>query len=153
MDRSKLKDIAAKIEAAVKVVADEYGVQIQYIGGNFTASSAVLKLEVAEVGTDGEAVTRHAEEFRLAARSLGLEPTDLGREFTSAGVAFKIVGANTRAAKYPILAKNLRTGKTYKFPEGRVLAALGRGVASRFPAFNTVPPSALPPGHYPEGVE
>jgi hypothetical protein len=126
MDRETVKIIAAKVEAAVRGIAEEHGVQITYKGGNYTESSAVLKLEVAEI-RGGEAVTREAEDFRRNARLLGLQPEDLGREFKDwGGDTYKIVGAKVHSRKYPVLVKNLRTGKTFKFPEGRVQAALSR---------------------------
>lgn len=126
MDRETVKIIAAKVEAAVRGVAEEHGVQITYKGGNYCESSALLKLEVAEIRC-GEAVTREAEDFRRNANLVGLQPEDLGREFRDwSGDTYKIVGLKPSSRKYPILVKNLRTSKTFKFPEGRVQAALSR---------------------------
>jgi hypothetical protein len=126
MDRETVKTIAAKVEDAVRAIGEEHGVQIKYKGGNYTESSAVLKLEVAEI-RGGEAVTREAEDFRRYASLFGLRPEDLGREFKDwSGDAYKVVGAKPNSRKYPILVKNLTSGKTFKFPEGRVQAALSR---------------------------
>jgi hypothetical protein len=54
-------------------------------------------------------------EFENNCTFYGLNKYDLGRNFYIKEDAYEIYGINIRAKKYPILAKNLKNNKIYKF--------------------------------------
>jgi hypothetical protein len=62
----------------------------------------------------------------------GFKETDLGAKVNLMGSAYEITGLMPRSRKFPVLAKALRTGKTYKFTANDVLLGLGREIP-KFP--------------------
>jgi hypothetical protein len=83
--------------------------------------TAIFKLECSPVRADGTVTDKSAEDFkRYALLMYGLEPSDLGREFSFQGRRFKITGAKPRATKMPILAKDVGSGKVFKFAPATV---------------------------------
>lgn len=116
--------IRREMEAALKPVAEQFGVQIKYLGGRFNDSNFETRFEVAVKDSDGRAVTRMALHFKQCAVLYGFAPEDLGRKFRHAGVPFEIIGLNPDAPKYPIIAKRVRDGKQYRFTPDVVKAFL-----------------------------
>ena len=114
---------------ALQTTAEQFGLAVKHAGGNFTASSAVLKFEFAVKAENGQAVSREAEAFTRCATIYGLKPTDLGRTFCMNGKHFKICGLNRNAVKMPILASALTTGKVFKFGHITVATLLGYKVS------------------------
>lgn len=124
MNRQKCGQIGDAAEKALQQIAEEFGVQITRKGGNYSDGSATIKFEFAEIGEDGTAKTREAEDFAMYANRYGLEASDLGRDFTSRGDTFTISGCAPRARKMPILATRKADGKRYKFNHHDVKRAL-----------------------------
>jgi hypothetical protein len=84
-------------------------------------------LKVSVLDGDGKAITEESESFRSNAKLLGLEPDDLGKEFTFRGQLYTICGLKPKSRKYPVIARS-DNGKDYKFGSRTVLSALGRQV-------------------------
>lgn len=78
-----------------------------------------FRVEFAVEGHDPNQI-----QWEQCAEMYGLKASDFGREFTSQRKRFRITGVNLQAPKYPINAKCLDDGKSYKFPEGAVKMAL-----------------------------
>ena len=58
-----------------------------------------------------------AAEFVRACGVYGLKQSDLGRKEIIAGIKYELVGLAPRSPKFPILAKRVDNGITYKFTE------------------------------------
>lgn len=121
-DRPTIRLLRDKLEAAVKSVADEYGIAINFGSARFTDANVSFKTELAVIGESG-AVRQIVTDFKRYAPLWGLNAEDLGRSFVSRGTMFRIVGAKPSSRKYPILAENIE-GKVYKFSTDQVLLAL-----------------------------
>ena len=113
-----------EMDAALKAVGDKYGITIAVGGGKYTDSNVTFKVEAAVVNEDGQKLGKDAVAFQQNARYYGLTPEDLFKEFTFQGVTHQIVGLKPQSRKFPILAKNLRDGKTYKMTASSVCTAL-----------------------------
>ncbi len=120
MDRAKARLVREAIEEALEPVGIAFNAEIKIIGGmRFDADILTGKIEIAEIGADGNAVSKEAKAFVSGAALFDLEPTDLGRKFNQGGHVFEIVGLNFRAKKYPINC--LRDdGGSYKFPADHI---------------------------------
>ena len=128
IDRSTIKLIRDRIDAALTDLADELGVTIKVGHASYSSSNVTYKVEVATESDDGTANTKDAEAFRLNAKAWGLSPDDLGKTFAvprHPRTIYKIIGARPQSWKYPILAET-QNGKVYKFPASSVKAALAR---------------------------
>jgi len=106
-----------------------FGVDVKGAGGNFTDGDLVWKVKFTVQGAVDNGETREAIAFKRNATYFGLKSADLGRTFRSGGNEFKIVGLNTRAKRFPILAVSTADGRGFKFPADQVRAFLA--VASK----------------------
>ena len=125
MNRSTAKLIGQKIEAALKSVGKELGVQIRARGGSYSATACQIKLEVSELSDNGTAQTPERIAFVEQAIYYGLVAEDLDAEFKAQdGTTYKIVGLSPRKRKYPIVAARQPDGKLYKFGQETVVRLL-----------------------------
>jgi hypothetical protein len=87
---------------------------------SFTDTTITVKL-VASLpdAATGTIESVEARDFKANAWRWGMQPTDLGREFTHIRDTFTIIGAKPKAGKFPILAKR-SDGKVYKFAPEQV---------------------------------
>ena len=125
--------LGAAISDALQTVANEFGVSIKRKGGSYSSTNLTIKLEAAVIGVNGVVLSKEVENFQRYCKSYNLEPTDLGETVYIDGIRYKISGLSPRSRKFPVLAKSLKNGKTYKFPERTVRKALGRKVEKEIP--------------------
>lgn len=125
LDRPTVKYVKKRLETAVTPLAEELGVAIDFGSCTFNTSNCKLQLKVSVLDPDGKAMTEESESFRTNAKLFGLEPDDLGREFTFRGQSYTICGLKPKSRKYPVIARS-DNGKDYKFACRTVLSALGR---------------------------
>ena len=113
-NRKNIRQINNELEAALKQVAEKYGLEVKLGNTRFTGDNFSTKVQVATVGQDGIAMSKEATDFNRWKTALGIN-MDLGQEFQRNGKTYTIVGLKPRSKKYPILAK-CSDGKTYKLP-------------------------------------
>lgn len=113
-NRKNIRQINNELEAALKQVAEKYGLEVKLGNTRFTGDNFSTKVQVATVGQDGIAMSKEATDFNRYKTILGIN-MDLGQEFERSGKTYTIVGLKPRSKKYPILAK-CSDGKTYKLP-------------------------------------
>lgn len=119
----------ATVEEAEKVLQDHFGdrVHVERRRTTYSPGNCTTKFQFAQVTEDG-AMTKERQDFESYAGSYGLDPDDFGAEFTTfRGDTYRIIGLNTRARKYPIVAEKVGNGGgRYKFPAEQVKNALER---------------------------
>jgi hypothetical protein len=128
-NRANVRALHAEVEAALKPIAEKYGLLLERKGRTFYRDSlpAGFQFVVATEGADGEVLDSKAKDFQRLAGSFGLKAEDLGKEFISGhGERYRITGLNPRAKRYPILGERVSDGKTYKFGAITVKHGLGR---------------------------
>jgi hypothetical protein len=125
LDRRALQILREDLQAALKVVSDKHGIQIEVGRATFTPKNATFKVEIATVSEDGTANTQEATNFIQFCSLYDLKPEHLGAEFTFRGDRYKVAGlASGRSHKFPILADRIPDGKTFKFPAESVVRGL-----------------------------
>lgn len=127
LDRSSLRVISAEMETALAGIAAKYGISIEKAGGTFGYTNAVVKFKLA-VSQNGKFITKEQTDFELYASSYGLKKTDLGKQFKYANRKFEIIGLNSRASRRPILAKDISSGKVFRFEAASVKSLPGGAV-------------------------
>jgi hypothetical protein len=127
-DRATVRQILAECEEALRPIAEKHGLTLDRKGRTYhhDALPVMYQFLVAEKDEDGNVLSAVAKDFVKMASLYGLSSDDLGREFKSGGDTFRVTGLKPRSRKYPILAENVKTGKTYKFPLETVKAGLKR---------------------------
>jgi len=113
-NRQNIRQINSELEAALKQVAEKYGLEVKLGNTRFTGDNFTTKVQVATVGEGGITMSKEATDFNRYKTILGIN-MELGQEFQRSGKTFTIVGLKPRSKKYPILAK-CSDGKTYKLP-------------------------------------
>mgnify|MGYP001569581755 CR=1 FL=1 len=130
-DRATCRLISQEATAALEAVAAKYGLSVTAGSGSFNPSAFTPKFTFSPMVAPATATgtTGIPKDFADKAALVGLLPTDYGKVFTSgSSKKFKIDSINLRSTKYPIMATEIRTGKTYKFSEFMIKMYLGRGV-------------------------
>lgn len=131
-NKTNLKDLRSAINAALKDVGERYGLDIHLGSCKYQSSGATWKLETSILDSDG-ANKQLKEDFEFYATMRGFDKDDFGKEFTDGhGDRFEITGWLPRRKRYPVQAKNVKTGKTFIFPVNSVLRGLGKTDEVRF---------------------
>lgn len=125
-DRVSIRGIGAEMEIALSVIAEKYGISIEYGGGEFTETNATVHLKLSVKDRYGKVITREHSDFERYATAFGLLPGDFGRSYELNGEEWAISGLKPGNPKYPVLATKHFDGKTYKFPADVVKLALAR---------------------------
>jgi len=115
MNKATAQKFRTAFQSAVKGLEEQFNCTLEI--GNITFGDTGLhtKLTLTENGENGEKVSVSANDFKRFAFSYGLQEGDLGKKFVSNGEVFEITGCKPKSNKYPILGKNVATGRTFKF--------------------------------------
>lgn len=116
IDRAAANKIGAATKKALEEVAAELGINIEYRGGRYDPVAGTYKPRI-EFKVAGAA----RNTFERDCYRIGLRPEHFGKVFRSQGSDYEITGINLRARRYPVIAKQLSSGKSYKFSETAVL--------------------------------
>jgi len=117
VDRSTVEMLLDEAEEALGQIAMRHGIVVsrKHCTYSSTEIPVAFKFVVPERTEDGEAVDPKETEFRKYARRFGLEPDDYGKMFRTFNGVYRVCGIKPRARKYPVLGRNIDTGKAYKF--------------------------------------
>lgn len=117
MNRPAVRKIAEALEKAAKEVADEMGLDVRLAGGRFDPDVGTLteRVEFSLAGAEEKEFGMNAPLFELTAE-------DYGKEFSSRGERYRLVGLSTRRPKYPVVGERVRDGKKFKFTESSIRA-------------------------------
>jgi len=127
MTRPVAKRIAADVAAALKPVAEKYGMSLSEGGWSYYDTDITFKPKFAVVTDSGVPA-----DFERLAPKYGLEPSDFGKTFTSLGRQFRITGIKPTRRQYPISGERVPDGKSYKFTAQQVVTGLGKTSKAKF---------------------
>jgi hypothetical protein len=145
IDRDALKTLRVAIDAALESVGKQYGVKLTASGkGHFGGATGDITVDIATIAQDGTVVTKEVSDFKKYHELFNLKPEHLGAKFTQGRDTFEIAGLSMNAKRFPILAKNVRTGKMYKFPESSISSLTGKKAASVRDLFGSAPVTEAP---------
>lgn len=124
IDRELLKLIRPEIDAALKAVADKFGISIKAGKAAFSAMNATFKLELAVISENGDVVNKDAERFDKYAHLVGLLPEHRGAQVQLGAASYKITGLKSVIdGKFPIIAQRT-DGKSFCLSVSAVKSAL-----------------------------
>ena len=130
IDKQLLKALRVEITAALKLVADKYGIKLDAGHCSFTDMTAIFKLNMALISPDGTVLSAERERFTRYAELIGLKTSNLDAEISVGSFYYSIVGLKANIdGKYPIVCRR-SDGKTFLLPTTTVKAALGASVAT-----------------------
>ena len=115
MNGSALRLIRERINQALESLGEELNVSFATGNARYTPDSATFKLNVSIIDSGGVALRPEVTDFNIYASRYGLKPSDLGRKFRTYSGLYEITGCRPRSPKYPILGKDVNSGKAFKF--------------------------------------
>lgn len=124
-NKQNLPVLRAAMNVALKDVGTRFGVDINLGNASYWEHEVKFRMVVSTLTETGEK-QQDEDNFVLHAPHSGFEAEDFGKDFTSRGRQFKIVGWNNRRYKYPLKAKEVFSGKIVCFQTHVVLKLLGR---------------------------
>lgn len=124
LTKEKVLDIQQDINCAIQEVAEKHGIQINMGNCRYNKNNATMSLKIATVSNNGNVNTKERENFKNFAIAYGLCPDFLDHEFDHNGNQYKIIGLNTRAHKFPVIVREISTGKNYKIKPDTLLRYL-----------------------------
>ena len=115
IDKEALRLLRTELNKAVEAVAKAHGVKLEFGSGTYGEDRkwGKLTLEIRTIGENGVVETRERAAFKVNAELLGLKAEDLDKEIMHSGRIYKIVGANPKSYRFPIIVADT-SGKTYK---------------------------------------
>ncbi len=121
-DKATVRRVLDECREALESVAEKNGVTLvrKHCTYGQREMPVSFKLLIPELNESGEAIDPAQTEFRENAWKVGLKQDDWGKRFNFGPDTFAICGIKPRAKKYPLLGRNVVTGKVYKF-EKRVI--------------------------------
>ncbi|MEG1926086.1 MAG: hypothetical protein RR415_10105 [Ruthenibacterium sp.] len=111
--RQCAKEIFAALEAVIKPVGEQYGVDIAMTGLKFGEDECHCKVAASLQRTE-TGKSKIQNDFEKMAPFHGLESEDFGREFSYRGETYTIVGINARAKSMPVMLKRKSDGVNVK---------------------------------------
>lgn len=132
IDRDALTRMRPEIDAALRQVAEAYGVTIACGKGTYSnAIDGSFKLEI-KIADEAAQEADNAKRFAMVCRLYDLEPRHLGTLVTVRGKAMTLVGIETSRQKYPLKMRHA-DGKTMLYTESLIplikAAAAGKAAA------------------------
>ena len=125
LDDKNLKEIGREVQDAISMVESEFNVKFNFEGIEQRATGARFIFDMRELSVDGgSAIDPWAVTWNAHATTLGFNLSDRGKTFTSNNRTFKLLGLKPRNRKYPMIAENIKTGRSYKFRASSVLRYL-----------------------------
>jgi hypothetical protein len=123
-DRKNLKALRQDMNAALKAIEAQYGIQINVGNASFSDNEVTFKTKCNTIGEGGKAQTKEANQWKLYAELNGVGQFSVGDRITIQGQVFTIEGWNSRAKKAPVMIKDIATGKSYKCPKNVLVGKL-----------------------------
>lgn len=134
--RQECREVGVALRDALAEFGREWGLTIAVSGGKFEPGyfRPGLTLSVAPVAGTTIPTSPEASMFMVCASSVGMAPTDLGREFEYMGATYAVCGFKARAQRAPVLARSKANGKLYRFDAAVPLAAWSATGGATIPA-------------------
>jgi hypothetical protein len=143
--RDLIKKLRNDIDAALVQVGKANGVSIRAGNASFDDATVKYQLKVTALSSDGTVVDTARRDYELLAAHYGLKKEWLDQTFRTLQGTFKISGLKLSRRKFPVDAKDIRNGKTYKFPIDAIVRHMGgKPTPSAAKVTDFVPPAKNP---------
>lgn len=119
--KHNLPEIRKVIDEALKAALAPFGLGGQLGKIGYTERSFKANLDVTILGSSvSQTLELERSKFELQCRAFGLLPEHYRKCFRSNGEVYTLTGFKPENHKYPIIAVNLGSNKSFKFPMSAV---------------------------------
>jgi hypothetical protein len=119
--REKVLQIQNKIKAAIAEIEKEENVKIDFGSISFTAQRYQASMSVSTL----EKSEKVENVLEVTCRSIGFTQNVIGMTFDFRGDKYEITDIKTKNRKYPVIAVETRTKKSFKFDVNTIKRLLG----------------------------
>lgn len=116
------------IDLHLTMVGVKHGLKLQLGGGTYQLSGEGARFRLDITDLTGPTGAQNVDELAFKQRAVwfGLKPDWLHRVFTDevTGDQYEIIGLRPRRRKYPVVVKNMTSGKNYIFQAIRVSSSM-----------------------------
>lgn len=117
MTKEKVRELRKELDDLLKDFGDDHGLKLSIGNIQFDDTGFKTKLDVREGSSDEEVQRKEWEKYCIL---FGLNSNDFRKKVFFQGQEFELIGFNTRAHKFPIIGKEVSSGKTFKLPRTAV---------------------------------
>lgn len=111
IDGQMLNEFRNDFAEAVKDLEAKYGIVISVGRISYTYDSFQCRIE-GKLGDSKDDVMR--KDFEKHCQEVGLYPDDYGQTFTKNGKQYALIGVDMKKRKYPVVIKEVSTGRTMR---------------------------------------
>lgn len=108
-------EVMKDVKSAILEVLKNYGLSAEFDGGKFDAERFIPKINIVITNNDGSTTSVYEKDFKQYAHMVGLKSDDFNKTFTYNGQKYNISGLKLKSRKFPVIAYNTITKKSYKF--------------------------------------
>lgn len=118
---SKIKSIQAKIKAAVDLIEKEENVKIEFGTISYNVAKYSVGMSVSTLDKNEKVDTV----FKTICKRLGFTQNIVGMQFSGTNGIYEITDIKTKNRKYPVIAKSISNGTSYKFSVDHIKRLIG----------------------------
>ena len=124
VSKDKAQAITKEIQAAVVAILEKHELQPSKVRSKYGDGYQIsIQADAIDINASGvNLASTESQVWISIGKQYGFEnpASVLGAEFVQNGKPFKFLGMNPNASRFPLVAKNLKDGKTYKLTVGSV---------------------------------
>lgn len=118
---SKIKLIQDKIKAAVLKIENEENIKIEFGSCRYNSAYYNTTMKVTTL----DKTEKVSGVFEGISKRFGFTQNIMGMKFDGKNGLYEIVDIKTRSRKYPIIAKSLTTGQSFKYTVDQIKRYMG----------------------------
>ncbi len=112
-DKQGVRSLSEEMQEAMKVVAKKHNVTINFLSSRYSDADATFRFKTVLNAPKKGVLTAEQRNYDLHAALNPIPPRNTVVK-SSANQLFELLGWNSRARKYPIVAKDVATNTLYK---------------------------------------
>jgi hypothetical protein len=121
INENKIKTVQQKIKLALLQIEKEENVQIEFSSINFNVAYYTTQMSV-KTTVKNDTVDKA---YKSVCQRLGFTQNIIGMQFHGTNGIYEIVDIKTKNRKYPIIAKSITSGISYKFSKEHIKKLIG----------------------------
>jgi GTP cyclohydrolase III len=121
INESKINSVQAKIKAAIAQIEKEENVKIEFGSCRYNSAYYNSTMKVTTlVKTE-----KVSDVFESISKRFGFTQNIIGMQFNGRNGVYEVTDIKTRSRKYPIIAKCLSTGRSFKYTTEQIKKYIG----------------------------
>jgi hypothetical protein len=121
INETKIRSVQEKIKRAIAQIEKEENVKIDFGSISYNAAFYGSKMTVKTL----EKTDTVSKTYETICKRMGFTQNIIGMQFTGTNGVYEITEIKTRNRTYPVIAKSLSSGKSYKYSVNQIKSLIG----------------------------